>query len=203
MPEPKRRNAMERRTLLGLGIAGIGALALTSQASALQYYPKSSDKKWAVLFATWCGSSRDAGVWISEGLGGIADVYDLRENPDLKKFDNIIIGSSIRSGKVKPEIKQYLEANASWLKDKIRGLYIVCGNGQKPITPEIEKKYVTDQLQAYSSAKDVPSHVFLGRVTAALLDPPIREALLSRGGEYDNLKRSESLAFGQELLKHA
>jgi menaquinone-dependent protoporphyrinogen IX oxidase len=193
---------MERRTVLGLGIAGIGALALTSQASALQYYPKSSDKKWAVLYATWCGSSRDAGVWISEGLGGIADVYDLRENPDLKKFDNIVIGSSIRSGKVKPEIKQYLEANASWLKDKIRGLFIVCGNGQKPITAEIEKKYVTDQLQAYSGAKDVPNHVFLGRITASLLDPPLRETILSRGGEYDNLKRSESLAFGQEILKH-
>jgi hypothetical protein len=62
---------MERRTVLGLGIAGIGALALTSQASALQYYPKSSDKKWDVLFATWYGSSRDAGVWISEGLGNL------------------------------------------------------------------------------------------------------------------------------------
>jgi menaquinone-dependent protoporphyrinogen IX oxidase len=193
---------MERRTVLGLGIAGIGALALTNKASALQYYPKPSDKKWAVLYATWCGSSRDAGVWISEGLGGIADVFDLRENPDLKKYDNIIVGSSIRSGKVKPEIKQYLEVNSFWLKDKIRALYIVCGNGQRPVTPEIEKKYVADQLQAYSGVKDVPNHVFLGRVTAVLLDPPIREALLSRGGEYDNLKRSESLAFGQEVLKH-
>ena len=193
---------MERRTVLGLGLAGIGALALTNQASALQYYPRPSDKEWAVLYGTWAGTSRDAGVWISEGLGGIADVFDLRENPDLKKYDNIIIGSSIRSGKVKPEIKQYLEANTSWLKDKIRALYIVCGNGQKPITPEIEKKYVADQLQAYSGAKDVPNHVFLGRITASLLDPPLRETILSRGGEYDNLKRSESLAFGQEILKH-
>jgi menaquinone-dependent protoporphyrinogen IX oxidase len=202
VPDKNRRKAMERRAVLGLGIAGIGALALSSKASALEFYPRSSDKKWAVLFATWNGSSRDAGVWISEGLGGIANVYDLRENPDLKKFDHLIIGSSIRSGKVKPEIKQYLEANASWLKDKIRALYIVCGNGQKPITPEIEKKYVTDQLEAYSGAKDVPSHVFLGRITATLLDPPIREAILARGGEYDNLKRSESLAFGQEILSH-
>jgi menaquinone-dependent protoporphyrinogen IX oxidase len=194
---------MERRTVLGLGIASVGALALTSKASALQYYPKPSDKKWAVLYGTWAGTSRDAGVWISEGLGGIADVFDIRETPDLKKYDNIIVGSSIRAGKIKPEIKQYLEANASWLKDKVRALYAVAGNGQKPITPELVKKYVTDQLQAFSGAKDVPSHVFPGRVTAALLDSPIREALLSRGGEYDNLKRSESLAFGQEILKQA
>jgi menaquinone-dependent protoporphyrinogen IX oxidase len=193
---------MERRTLLGLGIASVGALALSNKASALQYYPRPSDKKWAVLYGTWAGTSRDAGVWISEGLGGIADVFDVREKPDLKKYDNIIIGSSIRSGKIKPEIKQYLEDNASWLKDKVKALYAVAGNGQKPITPELLKKYVTDQLQAFSGAKDVPAHVFPGRVTAALLDSPIREALLSRGGEYDNLKRSESLAFGQEILQH-
>jgi menaquinone-dependent protoporphyrinogen IX oxidase len=193
---------MERRTVLSLGIAGIGALALTNKASALQYYPRPSDKKWVVLYGTWAGTSRDAGVWISEGLGGIADVFDVREKPDLKKYDNIIIGSSIRGGKIKPEIKQYIEANASWLKDKVKALYAVAGNGQKPITPDLVKKYVTDQLQALSGAKDVPAHVFPGRVTAALLDPPIREALLSKGGEYDNLKRSESLAFGQEILQH-
>jgi menaquinone-dependent protoporphyrinogen IX oxidase len=155
-----------------------------------------------VLYGTWAGTSRDAGVWISEGLGGIADVFDVREKPDLKKYDNIIIGSSIRSGKIKPEIKEYIEANAFWLKDKVKALYAVAGNGQKPITPDLVKKYVTDQLQAFSGAKDVPAHVFPGRVTAALLDSPIREALLSRGGEYDNLKRSESLAFGKEILQH-
>lgn len=194
---------MERRTLLGLSLAGIGAIALPRTASALQYYPKTTDKKWAVLYATWCGSSRDAGVWISEGLGGIADVYDLRENPDLKGYENIVVGSSIRSGKIKPELKLYLESNASWLKERVKALYAVCGNGQKSITADQEKKFITDQLLAFSGAKSVPSKVFLGRVTAALLDPPIREAILARGGEYDNLKRSESLAFGQEILKHA
>ena len=194
---------MERRAVIGLGIAGIGALALPHKASALQFYPKTSDKKWAVLYGTWLGSSRDAGVWVSEGLGGIADVFDLRENPDLKKYDHVVIGASVRSGKVKPEVKEYLETNSSWLASKIRGLYVVCGNGNKPITPENVKKYVTDQLQAYSGAKEVPSQVFPGRITAALLDPPIREALLARSGEYDNLKRSDVLAFGQEILKHA
>ncbi len=193
---------MQRRTFFELSLAGLGAMALSSRASALQFYPRESDKKWAVLYATWCGSARDAGVWISEGLGGIADVFDLRENPDLKKYDNIVVGSSIRMGKVKPQIKQYLEANNSWLKDKIRALYVVCGNGQKPVTPEIVKKYVNDQLQVYSGVKEVPSRIFLGRVTPALLDPPIREVMKARSDEYDNLKRSECLDFGREILSH-
>jgi len=195
---------MQRRTFFGVSLAGIGALALSNKASALQFYPKPSEKKWAVLYSTWCGTARDAGVWISEGLGGIADVFDLRENPELTKYDNIIVGSAIRYGKVKPEIKEYLEQNRSWIKDKIRALYIVCGNGQKPVTPEIVKKYVNDQLQAYSGVSDVPSRVFLGRITPILLDPASRETIKSHGGgEFDNLKRSESLAFGSEILSHA
>ena len=58
-------------------------MALADNARALDFYPMPSDKKVAVLFATWCGSSRDAAVWISEGMGGIAKVFDVRENPDL------------------------------------------------------------------------------------------------------------------------
>jgi len=42
-----------------------------------------------VLYATWYGSSRDVGVWISEGMGGIANVYDVRENMDLSGYDHL------------------------------------------------------------------------------------------------------------------
>ena len=75
---------MERRDFFKFGLAaGVSTMALANNARALDFYPMPSDKKCAVLFATWCGSSRDAAVWISEGMGGIADVFDVRENPDL------------------------------------------------------------------------------------------------------------------------
>ena len=63
-----------------------------------------SEKKWAVIYSTWCGSARDSGVWISEGMNGIANVFDIRENPDLSKYDNIVIGGAIRSGKTSPQL---------------------------------------------------------------------------------------------------
>ena len=83
---------MERRDFFKLGLAGIGTVVLLKNAKALEYYPMPSDKKWAVLFGTWCGSSRDAAIWISEGMGGIANVFDVRENPDLTGYDYIIVG---------------------------------------------------------------------------------------------------------------
>ena len=82
-------------------------------------YAQKSDKKWAVVYSTWCGSSRDAGVWISEGMGGIADVYDVRENPDLKTFDHVVVGGSIRSGRVSQELQDYLTTNKDVLKDEL------------------------------------------------------------------------------------
>ena len=116
---------MNRRTFFGLGLTGIGTLTVAKDAWALKYFPKPSDKKWAVLYATWCGSARDAAVWISEGMGGIADPIDLRENADLRAFDHLVVGSAIRMGKISPELQQYLEKNRAWIKDKVRGRKIM------------------------------------------------------------------------------
>jgi hypothetical protein len=190
---------MKRRAFLTLGPAIVGAVAIPDPASALSLFPKASDKKWAVLYATWCGSARDTAVWISEGMGGIADAFDVREGADLRRFDYVVVGSAIRMGQVSPELKQYLEKNRPWLKDKVKGLFTVCGNMQKPVTPEVVKSQITDLLAPLCGVKDVPGHVFLGRVTPSLLEPEVRD-MMKPMGEYDNLKRPECMAFGKELL---
>jgi hypothetical protein len=190
---------MNRRTLLGLGLTGIGALAMSEDAAALKYFPRPSDRKWAVLYGTWCGTARDAAVWISEGMGGIADVFDVREGVDLRGFDNLVVGGAIRMGKVPPDLQQFLEKNRPWLKDKVRGLFTVCGNMQKPVTPDVVKAQIGDHLAPLCGVTSVASRVFLGRVTPILLEPEVRE-MMKGMGEYDNLKRPECMAFGKELL---
>jgi len=190
---------MNRRAFVGLGLTGISALAVPDKAWALKYYPKASDKKWAVLYASWCGTTRDAAVWISEGMGGIADPFDVRENADLKAFDHLVVGSAIRMGKVSPELQQYLEKNRPWIKDKVRGIFTVCGNMQKPVTPDVVKAQIIDQLAPLCGATNVPNRVFLGRVTPILLEPEVRE-MMKPMGEYDNLRRPECMAFGKEVL---
>ena len=199
---------MERRSFLKVGIAGLGAIALADNAWALKYYPKASDKKCAVLYGTWCGSSRDAAVWISEGMGGIADVFDVREMPDLKGFDHIVIGGSIRSGVTPQELQDYITKNKSWLKSKVRGLFAVCGNGEKPVGAEQRALYVDNHLAKLCETGKVPSKVFNGRITLSLLEP--ETAKMMKGvypqiagkelADYDLLKRADCLAFGKEVL---
>lgn len=192
---------MQRRTFFKLGLTGVGAMAMADKTWALKYYPNLSDKKWAVLYGTWCGTARDAGVWISEGMGGIADVFDVHENADLRGFDHLIIGGAIRWGEVTPQLKEYLEKNREWIKEKVRGLYIVCGNMQQPVTPELITQHIGNHLAPLCGVKDVPANVFLGRITPALLEPDVREQM-SGLGEYDNLKRTDCMALGKEVLNH-
>ena len=200
---------MERRDFFKLGLAtGIGTIALTNDSWALEYYPMPSDKNCAVIYGTWCGSSRDAAVWISEGMGGIADVFDVRENPDLKAFDHIVIGGSIRSSVTPQELQDYITKNKESLKAKVRGFFAVCGNGERPVGPEQKTNYIDNHLAKLCEAGNVPSRVFNGRITKALLAPETLKMMEANYpniagkplANYDLLKRTDCLAFGKEVL---
>ncbi len=200
---------MERRNFFKLGLAaGVGTLTLANRAMALDYYPMPSDKKCAVLFSTWCGSSRDAAVWISEGMGGIADVFDVRENPDLKGFDHIVIGGSIRSGATRKELQDYITKNKGVLKGKVLGLFAVCGNGEQPAGPAQKTALIDNHLAKLCEVSAIPSKVFNGRITKALLDPQTLKMMEDMYpklagkplGNYDLLKRTDCLEFGKEIL---
>ncbi|MBN2589039.1 MAG: hypothetical protein JXA96_04195 [Sedimentisphaerales bacterium] len=191
---------MKRRSFLQLGVAGVGALALNKNSQALEYYPKKSDKKIAVIYSTWCGSARDAAVWISEGMGGIADVFDIREKPNLKNYEHFIVGGAIRSFATSPELQDYIKQNKDSLKGKVRGLFAVCGNMGNPITPELVTRYIDEHLaQLCEVTQKVPSNVLRGRITKSLMEPENAQMMASFE-DYDNLKRPECMTLGKEIL---
>jgi len=192
---------MKKRTFIKSGLIGVGAILLGNKAAALEYYPRPSDKKWAVLYGTWCGSARDAGVWISEGMDGIANVFDVRENPDLSLYENVVVGGAIRAGVISKELQDYLVKNKDLLKTRIRGYFAVCGNMMKPVTPETTSALIDNHLGKICGVTDIPARVFLGRITYGLMEPDVRKQMQSyKMPEYDNLKRSECMVFGREVL---
>jgi len=190
---------MLRRKFVKYALGGLSAMSLTNNLFALKFYPKSSDKRIAVLYSTWCGSSRDAAVWISEGMGGIADVFDIREKPDLAPISRIIIGGSIRYGETSKELQNYIKENMKWLRGKVCGLFVVCGNMRRPISEEQRVKFIDNHLAKLCEVGNVPSRVFNGRVTKCLLEPEAAK-LLAHMEDYDDLKRSDCLEFGREIL---
>jgi menaquinone-dependent protoporphyrinogen IX oxidase len=195
----KQEATMNRKSFLRLGLAGIIS-SIAPEAWALKFYPNPSGKKWAVLYATWCGTSRDAAVWISEGMGGIADVFDVRENPDLSGFDNVIVGSSIRSFTIHPLLEKYLNDNKNVLKGKIRGYFAACNNMGRPPGPQEKANYIDNKLAKICETGNVPGKVFPGRITKELIEPENR-AMFASFQDNDNLKRADCMAFGKEILK--
>jgi menaquinone-dependent protoporphyrinogen IX oxidase len=135
-------------------------------------------------------------------MGGIADAFDARENPDLSSFGSIVVGSGIYSGKIDRHLDDYLTRNASLISNRIRGLFIVCGAGDSP-----RGRGFADLLAKACLAKPSLTRVFSGRITKRLLneeDYKIEENVFKRRNEafedYDHLKRSDCLKFGEEIL---
>jgi menaquinone-dependent protoporphyrinogen IX oxidase len=193
---------MDRRTFLKTVVATGGATLFASNTYALKLFPNPGKKKWAVLFGSRYGSARDASLWISEGMGGIADVFDARENPDLSAFDAIVVGSGIYSGKIDQPLQTYLAKNAALISNRIRALFVVCGGGDTPRA----QGYV-DALAKSCGARPPLTKIFSGRLTKRLLnaeDYKIEEEAAKKYKQpyedYDRLQRKDCLKFGEEIL---
>ena len=193
---------MDRRTFLKSVVVGGGITAFASNSGALKLFPNPSKQKWAILFGSRYGATRDASVWISEGMGMIADAFDARENPDLSSFEGIVVGSGIYRGKIDTNLADYLTKNSSSISGKIKALFIVCGAGDTPrAQPFIEG------LVKACQTKPALMKIFPGRITKKLLneeDYKIEEEVFKRRNQpyedYDLLKRSDCLKFGEEIL---
>jgi len=194
---------MERRKFVKSVLVGGGATFLVSKGYPLKFFPNPGKNKWAVLFGTRYGSNRDASLWISEGMGAIADVFDARENPDLSSFEYLIIGSGIYGGKIAQPLESYIGKNAALISSKIKAVFVVCGGGGS----EYANQYL-DQLAALCSAKPLLKKSFPGRLTKRLLSPDDYKGLESyyqRSNrpfeDYDRLQRKDCLDFGEAILK--
>jgi menaquinone-dependent protoporphyrinogen IX oxidase len=135
-------------------------------------------------------------------MGGIADVFDARENPDLSSFDAIVVGTGIYSGKIDHSLETYLAKNAALISNRIKALFVVCGGGDTPRAQE----YI-NALAKSCGAKPPLTKVFSGRLTKKLLNAPdykIEEEVAKRQNhpfeDYDNLQRKDCLKFGEEIL---
>ena len=193
---------MDRRTFFKTLMAGGGLAFFASNSHGLKLYPNSGKQKWAILFGSRYGSTRDASLWMSEGMGGIAEVFDARENPDLSSFEGIIVGSAIYSGKIDQPLQNYLARNGDSISNKIKALFLVCGSGGTP-----RAQAFLDDFAKLCRVRPSLAKTFPGRITKRLLnkeDYKIEEDVFKRRNQpfedYDYLKRIDCLNFGEEIL---
>lgn len=86
-------------------------------------------KNSLIIFASDHGTVEKCVKELFIQMDGKVDLCNLNSreiNPDLSAYDTIIIGGSIRSGKIQNVISKFCEANISTLIQKNIGLFINC-----------------------------------------------------------------------------
>jgi hypothetical protein len=73
----------------------------------------------------------------------------------------------------------------------------------QPVGTKQTADFIDNHLASICGVTNVPSKVFLGRLTFGLMEPEIRKQFeqMPNMKEYDNLKRPECMAFGKEVLE--
>jgi len=179
---------MHRRNFVKTGLAGVGTLALAKSGFAMK--TASEEKTWAVIFGTQCGSSQEAAEGINEGLGGIADVLNVADNPDFSSYDHVILGGPIQMSEIYDPVEAFINSNKNDLAGKIEGMYVVAGNMGKPLDESHYTKYITNHLQPLIGVSDKPGKVFPGRATPSC-----------GGANYDEFDRNLCVTFGEEIYE--
>lgn len=99
--------------------------------------------KTAIIYAKSQNCTLKAVHELSSRLSGDVELIDLRHQspPNLDQFDRIIIGSSLRKGKVQKEIQEFSKTNISALQSKQIGLFVCSFNKPEIARGEMLKAY--------------------------------------------------------------
>lgn len=83
--------------------------------------------KTLVVYASKTGTVEKCVKLICSKLSDVKAMNIYVESEDLKHFDLIIVGSSIRMGMIDKKIKKFLTKNMEYLKQKNTAYFICCG----------------------------------------------------------------------------
>ena len=89
--------------------------------------------KNCILFTTKHGSTEKAALLLKEKFKAEADIINLKEvkNPDISKYDTVILGASIYMGKIQKRMRKFIEENMNELLKKNIALFIMAGQKEK------------------------------------------------------------------------
>ena len=89
--------------------------------------------KTLIVYASTHGCTKTCAEKIEAGLTGEKVVVNIKKEkaPDLKAFDQVIIGGSIHAGMVQKKIKSFCVSRSEVLLNKKIGLFLCCMDKEK------------------------------------------------------------------------
>jgi len=169
-------------------------MAISKQISALEKVAGApAAKKWAIVYGSKCGSTKEYAGFINEGLGGIAEVIDIEKTtPKIDDYEFFIIGGWRNANDVMPnKIPSFVKNNKAALKDKVKGMFVVLGNNGTPeLNPDMTT-FLKNSLITPAGVNESLGKVFFGRSV---------KSCNGFAKEYDNVNKDDGVAFGKKIL---
>ncbi len=108
--------------------------------------------KIAIVFGTKYGATEKASKLLMDELvnrGVEVDLYNLaKAKPNIINYDGIILGGSVYMGKIRGNVKSFIEKNRNVLIEKTIGVFIVGGaDTEAAINDEINNNYPSEILE--------------------------------------------------------
>jgi menaquinone-dependent protoporphyrinogen oxidase len=107
-----------------------------------------------IVFASKTGTSAECASQLAQKLDGEVSLCQLGKErlPSLDTFDRIVVGGSIRIGKIQKQVTSFVSQNKDILSKKPLGLFICCmADGET--AEQYLKTSFTDELFEHAKAK--------------------------------------------------
>lgn len=114
-----------------------------------------TDKKVLVIYGSWLGSTREIAEAIGEGMraeGAQVDVLGGRAVQDVKGYDGVVIGSSVRAGMLHGGMKRAVRRFHKQLAEKPVAAFVGCAviyDKNEPDAADKARAYITKFMDKF------------------------------------------------------
>lgn len=153
-----------------------------------------------IVYSSRLGTAEKCALKLKSYFKNETTIVNLKsgEVPDLLLFDNIVIGGSIRIGKVQKEVIEFCQNNLDSLKKKTIGIFLCMGENEDKFDEYLKSNFSQDFL-GIVSVKGFFGGEFNYSKMNFLLRAMIRR--MSRDKEEPKLKDENIKKFVEDLEK--
>ncbi len=140
--------------------------------------------KSLIIYSTMYGCTEKCANLIKEKLNGETRIINAKSKnkPKLDDFDNVILGSSIKIGKIGKSLSKYIEKNKEELKSKKLGLFLCGGENE---TDYLKTNFPKDIYNSSIIKEHLGGEILMENVDL------VTRLILKMVGKYESYSRIE------------
>lgn len=152
-------------------------------------------QKSIIIYSSVDGHTKEICEKIAGHMIGDSDIFSVDDNPEIQNYEKIIIGASIRYGKYRTKLFDFIESNIEIINGKENAFFsvnVVARKAEKntPNTnPYVQKflnstTWIPNKVEVFAGKIDYPKYKFLDKYA-------IKFIMLITKGPTDTSKRYE------------